>query len=342
MEVLTLKVLIIGGTGLISTSITKQLLNRGDDVTLYNRGKSEARIPAGAKVILGDRRDYPKFETQMAEAGDFDCVIDMITFSPSDAESSVRAFKGRIAQYIFCSTVCVYGGPAQSYPILENEPRYPMGGYGENKVKCEDIFTTAHENGDFATTIMRPSQSYGDSSAIVHTFGWNTGYIDRVRKGKKIVVHGDGSCLWAACHVDDVGRGFVGAAGNKKAYGKSYNVTGEEWMTWNRYHEGVAKALNAPAPNIVHIPTDVLKKLCPNKAGITVDIFQWPSIFDNSAAKADLGFEYRVSWVEGVKRTVAWLDERGKIENSDDDDYEDRLIAAWEKQCELLASEVHE
>ena len=108
MEVLKLKVLLIGGTGLISTSITKQLLERGDDVTLYNRGKSEARIPCGAKVINGDRRDYPAFEAQMAEVGDFDCVVDMITFSSADAESSVRAFKGRIEQYIFCSTVCVY------------------------------------------------------------------------------------------------------------------------------------------------------------------------------------------------------------------------------------------
>ena len=107
---------------------------------------------------------------------------------------------------------------------------------------------------------MRPSQTYGEGGTIVHTLGWKTTYLDRIRKGKPIIVQGDGSCLWAACHIEDVGRGFVGAAGNSKAFGKSYNLTGEEWMTWNRYNEGVAKAMNAPAPRQVHIPTDLLGK----------------------------------------------------------------------------------
>jgi nucleoside-diphosphate-sugar epimerase len=325
-----LKILIIGGTGLISTSITRQLLERGEDVTLYNRGKSEARIPEGAKTLTGDRREYAAFEAQMAEAGHFDCVIDMVGFSPDDAESVVRAFKGRIGHFIFCSTVCVYGGPSSRYPIREDEPRIPTGSYGANKVKCEDILLAAHGRGDFPATIMRPSQTYGEGGTIVHSLGWRSTYLDRMRKGKPIIVHGDGSCLWAACHIDDVGRGFVGAAGNPKSFGKSYNLTGEEWMTWNRYHEGVAKALGVPLPPLVHIPTDLMAKIAPKHFGISIDIFQYPSIFDNSAAIADLGFRYTIPWVEGVRRTVAWLDERGKIENSDDDPFDDRVIAAWE------------
>ena len=326
-----MKVLIIGGTGLISTAISRQLLERGDEVTLYNRGKSEVRFPDGAKFIHGDRRDYPAFETQMAEAGHFDCVIEMIGFSPADAESAVRAFKGRIGHFIFCSTVCVYGGPAQHYPIREDEPRRPIGGYGANKVKCEDLLMDAGKRGDFPVTVMRPSQTYGEGGGIVHTLGGKSTYLDRIRKGKPIIIHGDGSCLWAACHVEDVARGFVGAANNAVAFGKSYNLTGEEWMTWNKYSEGVAEALGAPKPTIVHIPTDVLGRIAPKASGISVDIFQFPSIFDNSAAIKDLGFKYTISWVEGVKRTVAFLDERGKIENSDDDPLDDKIIAAWEK-----------
>lgn len=332
-----MKTLIIGGTGLISTSISRQLIESGADVTLYNRGKSEARIPEGANVINGDRRDYAAFEAQMQEAGSFDTVIDMVGFSPDDAHSVIRAFKGRIKQFIFCSTVCVYGGPAVHYPIREDEPRVPIGSYGANKGKIEDLLMEAHARGDFNVTIMRPSQTYGEGGTIVHTFGWNTAYLDRIRKGKPIVVHGDGSCLWAACHIDDVARGFIGAIGNEKAYGKFYNVTGEEWMTWNRYHEGVAKALNAPAPKIVHIPTDLLAKFAPKHAGISIDIFQYPSIFDNSAAIADLGFQYTIPWVEGVRRTVAWLDERGKIENSDNDPFDDTVIAAWEQYSAQMA-----
>lgn len=335
-----MKILIIGGTGLISTAITKQLLERGDDVTLFNRGKSEARIPDGAKIIHGDRKQYAEFEKQMADAGHFDCVMDMVGFVPEDAESVIRAFKGRIGQFIFCSTVCVYGGPASHYPIREDETRVPTGNYGANKVKIEDILNAAHERGDFPVTIMRPSQTYGEGGTIVHSIGGRSYYLDRIRKGKPIIVHGDGACLWAACHIDDVGRGFVGAAGNPAAYGKTYNVTGEEWMTWNRYHEGVAEALNAPKPTFVHIPTDLMKQIAPKHFGISIDIFQYPSIFDNSAAMRDLGFQYTISWVEGVKRTVAWLDERGKVENSDDEPFDDKVIAAWHKLGANMAQEL--
>jgi nucleoside-diphosphate-sugar epimerase len=331
------KILIIGGTGLISTAITTQLLQRGDAVTLYNRGQHEARIPEGAQQIHGDRKDYPRFEAQMAEAGRFDCVIDMVGFVPEDAESVIRAFQGRTGHFLFCSTVCVYGGPATRYPIREDEPRRPTGAYGANKVLCEATLLEAHQRGDFPVTILRPSQTYGEGGTIVHSLGWKTTYLDRIRKGKPIIVHGDGSCLWAACHIDDVGRGFVGAAGNPKAFGKAYNVTGEEWMTWNRYTEGVAEALNAPAPTLVHIPTDLLGKIAPKRAGISVDIFQYPSVFDNSAAMADLGFQYTIPWVEGVRRTVAWLDARGKVENSDDDPFDDRVIAAWKLLSAAMA-----
>ena len=337
-----MKILIIGGTGLISTAITRQLLERGDDVTLYNRGKSEARIPDGAKFLHGDRKQYAAFEAQMAEAGAFDCVMDMVGFHPDDAESAIRAFKGRIGHFIFCSTVCVYGGPASRYPIREDEPHLPTGGYGANKSRCESLLLEAGERGEFAATILRPSQTYGEGGTIVHSMGGRTTYLDRIRKNRPIVVHGDGACLWAACHIDDVGRGFVGAAGNPKAYGKSYNLTGEEWMTWNRYHEGVATALNAPAPKLVHIPTDLLAKVAPKRFGISIDIFQYPSIFDNSAAMADLGFRYTIPWVEGVKRTVAWLDERGKVEDCAIDPFEDNLIAAWERLGANLAEEFAE
>lgn len=324
-----MRVLIIGGTGLISTAITAQLLERGDDVTLYNRGKSADRTGGHAKLIQGDRKDYANFEAQMAAEPPFDCVIDMVCFAPQDAESLVRAFKGRTKQLIFCSTVCVYGGPAQHYPIKEDEPRFPTGNYGANKVRCEDILMEAGANGDFAITVMRPSQTYGEGGTIVHSMGGSTTYLDRIRKGKAIIVHGDGACLWAACHIEDVARGFVGAILNPKAYGRSFNVTGEEWMTWNRYHEKVAEALGVAMPELVHIPTDLLQQIAPDKFNISVEIFQFPSIFDNSAAIADLGFKYTIPWVEGVRRTVAWLDANGKIENSDDSPYEDELIEKW-------------
>jgi nucleoside-diphosphate-sugar epimerase len=336
-----MRILIIGGTGLISTSITRQLIERGgDDVTLYNRGKSEARVPGGWKQIVGDRKDYARFELQMREAGPFDCVMDMIGFVPEEAESAVRAFKGRVGQYIFCSTVDVYTKPAKRYPYREDEPLSGLGDYAVNKVKCENLLIEAHRNGDLPVTIIRPAYTYGEGGVIIHSFGWSTAYIDRIRKGKPIVVHGDGNSLWVVCHIDDVARAFVNAAGNARTLGKAYHTTGEEWMTWNQYHQAVAKALGAPSPTFVHIPSALLARISPQRAGVCAVNFQFNNIFDNTAAKAALGFAYTVPWVEGVRRTVGWLDERNRIADSDKDPFDERVITAWQRLGEEMIREV--
>ena len=334
-----MKYLIIGGTGLISTPMTRILLERGEDVTLYNRGQREARFPQGAKVILGDRTHFAEFERQMVEAGSFDFVIDMICFRPEEAESSVRAFKDRIQQYIFCSTVDVYGKPGLKMPYKEDEPRLAITEYGKNKILCEDIFMNAHDQGDFKTTIIRPAATYGEGGTIIHTFGWKTTYIDRIRKGKPIVISGDGNSLWVMCHVDDCARAHLAACGNVKAFRKAYHTTGEEWMTWNQFHQKVAQALGAPEPKLVHIPAEILNRLAPERSAITYYNFQYSNVYDNSAAKQDLGFAYTVPFIEGVRRTVALLDQNNRIENSDTDPFDDRLIAAWERMTNNLVNE---
>jgi nucleoside-diphosphate-sugar epimerase len=334
-----MKVLIIGGTGLISTAITSQLIARGDEVTLFNRGRTEARIPSGVAQVHGDRKQHEAFELQMAALGTFDCVIDMICFVPAEAESDIRAFAGRAGRFIFCSTVDVYSKPASRYPYTEDEPHHPVGDYGRKKAECEAVFRRAHEDGELPVTVVRPAYTYGEGGTIIHTFGWSTTYIDRIRRGKPIVVHGDGSSFWVCCHIEDVARAFVGAMDGPAAAGKAYHATGEEWMTWNAYHQKVAEALDAPEPRLVAIPTDLLAAVAPQRSGIAATNFRFNNIFDNSAAHADLGFRYTVPWVEGVRRTVAWLDERGRIENSDGDPFDDRLIAAWERLGEQMARE---
>jgi nucleoside-diphosphate-sugar epimerase len=338
-----MKVLLIGGTGLISTSITRFLLERGEDVTHYNRGQFDLYpVPPGVKSMRGDRRNYTAFENQMAEAGHFDCVIDMVGYMPRDAESAVRAFRGCIGHFIFCSTVDVYRKPASRYPYTEAEAYGGLNAYSTNKVKCEQILQAAHERGDFPLTIIRPAYTYGEGRGPAYTFGLGTGYLDRIRKGKPIVVHGDGSSFWVACHRDDVARSFVGAAGNAKAFGRSYHVTGEEWMTWNVYHKRVAEAIGAPEPTVVHIPTDLLAQVAPSRARITVENFQFNNIFDNTAATTDLGFRYTIPWVDGVRHMVAWLDQHKRIENSDEDPFEDRLIEAWRRLGSSMAKEFGE
>ncbi len=334
-------ILILGGTGLISTAITHQLLERGHNVTHFNRGQTEARIPEGTvNQIVGDRKDYPAFERQMQEAGHFDCVIDMICYTEEDAASLVRAFRGRIGQLIFCSTVDVYARPTVRFPIRENEPRGGVSAYGKAKVQCEDLLLVAHERGDFPVTVIRPAHTYGEGGRIIHTLGWSTTYLDRIRKEKPIIVHGNGQSLWVSCHIDDVGQTFVTAAGKADTFGKCYHVTGEDWMTWDHYTYSVAEALGAPEPTIIHIPADLLFRVAPDRARVCLENFQFNNIFDNSAARNDLGFRYRIPFVEGVRRTYAWLESRGRIDNSDDDPFYDRIIAAWERLGTAMAADL--
>lgn len=330
-----MQVLFIGGTGLISTSIARQLLAAGHQVTLFNRGQSENRLPEGATSMHGDRKDYPAFEKAFA-AKTFDVVMDMVAFQPDDSASAVRAFKGRVGQFIHCSTVCVYSGPVTQIPTTETEPYHSIGGYGKNKILCEQLLLQEWQDNQFPVTIMRPSHSYGEGNVLVRSFGPGDTFVDRLRKNKPLIVAGDGNSLWASCHVDDVARGFIATMNNQKCLGEAYNITGDEWMSWNTYHEQVAEVVGGSFEP-VHIPTDTLYEVAPKWAGSTHEILSWPSIFDNSKLKRDTDYTgQNITWKEGVQRTVTWLEGKGKIADSDKDDYEDRLIAAWRAQTGQL------
>lgn len=339
-----MKVLIIGGTGLISTAITRYMQDNGDEVMHYNRGQAASQLVDKVPTITGDRRDLATFEAQMAEAGYFDCVIDMIGFQPHEVQSAVRALRGRTAHYIFCSTVDVYSKPAGKYPITEDAQRNPRASfpYAYAKAQCERVVEEAHGRGDFAATIIRPAYTYGEGQGLLHTFRGGMYYLQRIREGRPIIVHGDGSSFWCAAHRDDVGFAFAQAAGNEQAFGKSYHVTGEEWMTWDHYHQRVAEAMNAPEPDLIHIPTDRLVQVLPIHAAWCAENFQFNNIFSNRAAREDLGFAYTISWSEGVSRVVAWLDARSRINGNDEPAFYSRLLASWERSGFEMAAELVE
>ena len=335
-----MRILIIGGTGLISTAITRQLLERGDEVTIYTRGQSATRFDGSVQRLIGDRTDHVAFEAQMHDAGPFDCVIDMVGYEAEDAASAIRAFRERVGHFLFCSTVDVYARPASRYPVREDEPRHPITDYAKKKVLCEDLLLAAHRQGDFPVSILRATYTYGEGArGVIHSQGFRTTYLDRIRRGRPVIVHGNGTSLWDPCHIDDVARGFVNAAGTTATFGKSYNVTGEEAITWNQFTQKVAEAMEAPAPEIVHIPTDVLAVVVPERAQLSQENLQYPNVHDTMAAHADFDFRYTIPVVEGMRRTIAWLAAHDLIENSDDDPVDDQLISAWRRLSSHMAHE---
>lgn len=322
------QVLIIGGTGLISTAITRQAVAAGHDVTVLTRGETEADIPDSVGRVTGDRADRDALQRARA-ACSLGCVIDMVGFDPADIETAVDVFAGHVDQYVFCSTVDVYHRPVETMPIRERAPREPpVSDYGADKAACEDRLFEAYRSAGFPATVIRPWHTYGGSGGLIDTLS-SDAYVDRLRRGEPIVVHGDGTSLWGPCHREDVAAAFVAAIGNQEAIGEAYHVTATETMTWNQYHRRAAAALDAPEPELVHVPTDALREAVPDRVGPLVDHFQFSTVFDTTKAERDLGFRQTVAWEDGVERTVGRLAAEDQIADWDADPEYDAVVSAW-------------
>jgi len=332
-----MKVLIVGGTGLISTGIVKALSARGAALTVFNRGRTDDRLGAGVRHLAGDRNDFPAFETAVAAAGPWDVVIDMICFRPDQAESDVRAFAGRCGHFIFCSTVCTYGNTQTVVPTLETTPQAPHSAYGRDKVACEQVFLRAHAARKMPVTIFRPSHTYGPGGNVINNLGWEPTFVDRLRQGRPIIVSGDGHGLWQSAYSEDVGAGFAGAAGNSACFGEAYNIVGDEVVTWDDYTRRTAAAIGAPPPRIVHVPTDLLLAIDRPRYSALEEIFRFHGVYSSAKLKHVVpAYRSATPYEEGVRRTVAWMDRHGKVAPAESDPFEDRLVAAWEKCAQDL------
>jgi nucleoside-diphosphate-sugar epimerase len=333
-------VLIVGGTGLISTGITRLLLTRGCRITHYNRGRQSREFDGRVDVVHGDRYEHGAFERQMEALPRFDCVIDMIGYAPADVRSLLRAFGGRCGHLVFCSTVDVYARPASSYPVRENEPFRPTSwDYAQKKVACETILWEWYREEQQPFTVIRPVHTYSDEGAVLHSFGGSSYHLDRLLKGKPIIVHGDGSSLWSSVHRDDVAVAFANAVCSPAAFGRSYHLPGDECVTWNQYHTLVAEGIGAPPPRFVHLPTDLLHAI-DERAYLTTVNFSYNNCFDPTAAKNDLGYRYNTTIAEGASRILQGHVERGTLENSDCVPQDDRIIAAWQRRSNEFAREL--
>jgi nucleoside-diphosphate-sugar epimerase len=331
-----MKVLLIGGTGLISTGITRLLLNRGDDVWHYNRGERSQEFAGRVTTIVGNRYDHAAFEAQIADLSHFDAVVEMIGYSTGDVQSLLRAFDGKCGHLVFCSTVDVYARPASTYPVLETEPFCPTSwDYAQKKAECERILWTWNETSSQPFTVIRPVHTYSESGAVLHTFGGDNYHLDRLKRGMPILIHGDGTSLWSSVHRDDAAVAFVNALQNPLTFGKSYHLPGDECVTWKQYQEQVAIGIGAPAPTFVCIPTDVLHSIEP-RTYISAINFSYNNCFDATAAKTDLGYKYTVSIAEGARQIHAWLSANNKLQTAESQPQDDKIIAAWERLCSQL------
>ena len=324
-----MKVLFIGGTGIISSACSPLAIERGFDLYLLNRGQTTTRpIPAGAHVLHGDIHDPESAKAALGKQ-DFDVVVDWIAFTPDQVEADLNLFRGRTGQYIFISSASVYQTPPSHQPVTESTLLdNPYWLYSRNKIACEELLVQAYRREKFPMTIVRPSHTY-DKTVIPMDGGYTV--IDRMRKGKKVIVPGDGTSLWVMTHHTDFAKGFVGLLGNSQTIGEEFHITSDELLTWNQIFELMARAAGAQA-DIVHVPSDLINAYDPKwGAGLLGDKAH-SMVFDNSKIKRFVpDFAATIPFSRGVEEIMAWYDAdpSRQVVDAQFDQLEDRILNAY-------------
>lgn len=315
-----MKVLFIGGTGTISQAVSELAVKNGIDLYLFNRGNNNHLAPKKAKIIEGNIRNQKEAEEKLGKHK-FDAVVDWVAFEPEHIKNDIEIFRNKTKQYIFISSASAYQKPQTSYLIDESTPlANPYWEYSQKKIACENILRAEYRKNNFPITIVRPSHTYGKTSipAAINSSKAPWTLIDRMRKGKKILVHGDGSSLWTMTHNSDFAQAFIALIGNFQALGHAFQITSDESLNWNQIYQALAaaagvedvKLVNVASKKIAEYDEVYLGKLLGDKA-VSV-------VFDNSKIKRFApNFKAVVPFAEGVKESIEWFDSHPNLKNID-------------------------
>jgi nucleoside-diphosphate-sugar epimerase len=329
-----MKILFIGGTGTISTAISRKLLEYGQhELYLVNRGTRNTCLPDGYKTITCDINDEAA-AAKLLGGLDFDVVADFIAFVPAQLERDYRLFAGRTKQFVFIRSASAYQKPLSDYRITEGTPlANPYWKYSRDKIACEDFLMRVYRESDFPVTIVRPSHTYDERSIPLGVHGdkgsWQV--AKRMMDGKPVLIHGDGTSLWTMTHSSDFADAFIGLLGNIHAIGEAVQITSDESLTWNQIYSSIASALGVSLKPC-YAPSDFLAKcggydfiggLIGDKANSVV--------FDNAKLKRLVpGFSAKVRFDQGVRATINNVLANSELQTDDPefDAWCDKVIAA--------------
>ena len=338
-----MKILLIGGTGTISSAITRQLAESGHELWLLNRGNRKNEVPAGVRQVICDIDDEAEV-TRQTGAEVFDAVCEFIGFLPSQVERDIRLFSGRTRQYVYISSASAYNKPAASHVSTEGTAlANPYWEYSRNKIACEELLMKTYREEGFPVTIVRPSHTYCERGVPVSVHGpkgsWQV--LKRMMEGKPVLVHGDGSSLWTLTWNEDFARGFIGLLGNTKAIGEAFQIMSDEQLTWNQIYKSVANALGVTFKPY-YVSSDFLAAVSPKEYDLTGNLLGDKAVtvvFDCTKLKRAVpGFCATTRFDEGVRRCVDYLMSHPElqVEDPEFDAWCDIVIATMEKAKEWI------
>jgi nucleoside-diphosphate-sugar epimerase len=309
-----MRALFIGGTGNISGACTRLALEKGIEVYHLNRGNRTDGALEGVINLRGDIQDKSGVEKLLGDL-QFDVVANFVAFTPADIERDVELFRDRTSQYIFISSASAYQKPLEHPVVTESTPlKNPYWKYSRDKIACEDLLVRLYREQDFPMTIVRPSLTY-ETVIPVALGSWDDfTIVDRMRKGKEVIVHGDGTSLWTITHSRDFARGFVGLMGHQQAIGQSFHITSDEILTWDQIYRAVAEAAGTTA-RIVHIGSEFICRVAEKEGqswmrGNLLGDKAVSAIFDNSKIKRFVpGFQATIPFKSGIRETIDWFEQ---------------------------------
>ncbi|WP_258726317.1 NAD-dependent epimerase/dehydratase family protein [Cellulomonas sp. NS3] len=324
-----LSVLFLGGSGIISSASTRLAVERGLDLTVLNRGESTTRpLPDGVRTLRVDVRDPASVREALGDR-EFDAVVDWVAFTPEHVRTDVELFTGRTGQYVFISSASAYQTPPARLPVTESTPlRNPHWQYSRDKIACEDLLVRAYREDGFPATVVRPSHTY-DRTLVPLDGGWTA--LERMRQGKEVVVHGDGTSLWTLTHHTDFAQGFVPLLGHPRTLGEAFHLTSDDVLTWDQITHALAAAAGVEA-RIVHVPSDVIASHDPEwGAGLLGDKAH-SMVFDNTKVRSVVpGYRATVPFEQGAREIVDWFDAdpARKVVDAGLDALMDRLVETY-------------
>ena len=299
-----LRVLFIGGSGVISSACAREAVNAGIDLYVLNRGQSTTRpLPDGVAELRADVRN-PEAVRDAIGGLDFDSVVDWVAFTAEHVRSDIDVFRGRTGQYVFISSASAYQTPPARLPVTESTPlRNPFWQYSRDKIACEDLLVREYRENNFPATIVRPSHTY-DATKTVLSGGWTA--LARMLAGKPVIVHGDGTSLWTVTHNTDFARGFVPLLAHPRTLGEAFQITSDDVLTWDQIAHALAAALGVTA-RIVHVPSDAIAAADPEwGAGLLGDKAH-SMVFDNSKLRSVVpGWRAVIPFERGAREIADW------------------------------------
>lgn len=338
-----MKALFIGGTGTISTAISRRLLEEGHELWLINRGTRNDALPSGAHIIKADINDEETVARQL-EGQKFDVVADFIAFVPAQLERDYRLFRDRTDQFIYISSASAYQKPLSDHRIDEGTPlANPYWEYSRNKIAGEELLMKLYREEGFPVTIVRPSHTYSERSMPVGVHGPKGSYqvIKRMLEGKKVIIHGDGSSLWTLTFNTDFAKGFIGLMGNIHAIGEAVQITGDETLTWNQIHTVIAHALGAEL-HPCYVSSEWIAAGSPAEwdlEGALIGDKANSVVFDNAKLKRLVpDFVATVRFDQGVRKVLDHINSHPECQQEDPefDSWCDRVVAAQEEALQRM------